>query len=237
MKNMSILKTISLLLAILGLIFSTGWVVKSGFEYEPIIVFIGSLIFLVGYYLVPVQKKKNIKNDKSKKLSQDVNVHVNVNSEREREMTEQSSSEKIVDITKEEIYDIMKKSVNILFIDDDKRFKVVKLLKDAGWKNTKTVIDIKSLDDDLVRHARIYFVDIHGVGKKLQCPNEGLDLALMLKKKYPEKKVVIYSADKKNDIFHDVIRMADYILEKNALPYEFQSLVENYSLEFHKRIK
>jgi len=74
-------------------------------------------------------------------------------------------------------------------------------------------------------------VDINGVGKLLGCEYEGLDIALMLKQKYPKKKTVIYSANKNNNAFHKAWDLCDYKLEKNALPYQFQGLVEQYSIE------
>lgn len=90
--------------------------------------------------------------------------------------------------------DGIKAQTNILFIDDDKQFKIVPILKKAGWRNTSffpnpDVIDINA---DKIRNAHIIFVDIKGVGTTMY-DNEGLDLVVDLKKKYPEKKVVMYS--------------------------------------------
>jgi hypothetical protein len=84
-----------------------------------------------------------------------------------------------------------------------------------------------------IQNADIIFVDINGVGKLLGLEHEGLDLALMLKQKYNKKKVVIYSANKYSNSFHQAWDVIDSRLEKNALPYQFQNLVENYSLEFY----
>lgn len=120
-----------------------------------------------------------------------------------------------------------------MFIDDDKNFNIVKILKDSGWRNTKTIIDVKTLDDQNIKNSEIIFVDINGVGKLLSLPNEGLDLALMIKQKYQKKKVIIYSANSSNNSFHEVWELADNRLAKNALPYQFQHLVEKYSLEFY----
>ena len=94
------------------------------------------------------------------------------------------------------VIESLKSKTCVLFIDDDRNFNVVKILKDSGWKNTKTVVDIKTLDIPVVKDADIVFVDINGVGKMLNLQYEGLDLALMLKQKYPEKKIIIYSATK-----------------------------------------
>ena len=172
--------------------------------------------FLVGSILVPILiaipwrrsylKKKNIESLKvDTKLPLIPNETVHVNS--------------------------IKKRISILFIDDDTKFKVVKILKNAGWINTSSVKDVKSLDDPIVKDTDIFFVDIQGVGIELQFNDEGLGLALALKNKYPNKKVVIYSAETKGDRFHAALRKADSFLPKNAEPYEFQQIVEQYSAE------
>jgi hypothetical protein len=123
----------------------------------------------------------------------------------------------------------IKANTHILFIDDDAKFKVVTILKKSGWINTKNIKDIDNLDNKLIQETDIFFVDIQGVGLSLQFNDEGLGLALALKKKYPTKRVVIYSAETKGDRFHEALRKADSFLPKNAEPYEFQLLVEEYS--------
>jgi DNA-binding NarL/FixJ family response regulator len=60
-----------------------------------------------------------------------------------------------------------------------------------------------------------------------------LGLALNLKKKYPAKRIVIYSAETQGDRFHEALRKADGFLPKNAEPYEFQQMVGQFSLEIH----
>lgn len=73
----------------------------------------------------------------------------------------------------------------------------------------------------------IFFVDIQGVGKKLDFQDEGLGLANALKNKYPNKKVVIYSAENRGDRFHEALKKADDSLPKNAEPFQFQQTIEN----------
>lgn len=126
--------------------------------------------------------------------------------------------------------DVMHKT-NIVFIDDDVKFKVVSILQTAGWQNTRIVKDIASLDDDVVKQAHILFVDINGVGKKLGFKDEGLGLALALKTRFPTKRVIIYSADTKAERFHDAWKKADDYLPKNADPYQFQQIVEEYAIQ------
>lgn len=135
-------------------------------------------------------------------------------------------------ITKEkDLIDDFKTKSHILFVDDDPKFQVVTILKKSGWINTKRVKDIYNIDDVEVKNTNIFFVDIQGVGVALGFKDEGLGLALALKNKYPEKKVIIYSAESKGDRFHQALRKADSFLPKNAEPYEFQQLVEDYSKE------
>lgn len=123
-----------------------------------------------------------------------------------------------------------KNETRILFIDDDVRFKVAKILVKSGWVHTKLVKDAETLDDQDIIFADILFVDVQGVGVALGFSDEGLGLALAIKDKYPLKKVVIYSAETKGDRFHAALRKADSFLSKNADPYEFQKIVEDFTI-------
>lgn len=123
-----------------------------------------------------------------------------------------------------------KNETKILFIDDDARFKVAKILAKSGWVHTKLIKDALTLDDNDVTSAHILFIDVQGVGVEMGFVDEGLGLALAIKEKYPEKKVVIYSAETKGDRFHAALRKADSFLPKNADPYEFQKIVEDFTV-------
>lgn len=126
---------------------------------------------------------------------------------------------------------VLKDTVTILFIDDDTKFRVVDILVRNGWKNTRKVRDISAIDDPLLRDSHIVFIDIQGVGVKLGFNDQGLVLALAVRKKYPRKKIVIYSAETKGDRFHKALREADSFLPKNAEPYEFQQVLEQLASE------
>jgi hypothetical protein len=124
-----------------------------------------------------------------------------------------------------------RRDIRILFVDDDKSFQVTKIMKAAGWPNVSIRRDVKDLDD--VRDVDVFFIDIHGVGRALGFADEGLGLSLAIKKKYPDKKVVIYSAQTDGDRFHKALQEADASLAKNAEPYQFIQLLE--SLTEHER--
>lgn len=124
----------------------------------------------------------------------------------------------------------LKTICRILFIDDGE-FDVPNILINSGWRNTKKLPDIKSLDSLDVRDADIIFVDIAGVGRILRFSDEGLGLISALKKKYPHKKVVVYSAQRRGNRFHEGLSDADARLPKNADPFQFEILVEEFAKE------
>jgi hypothetical protein len=124
----------------------------------------------------------------------------------------------------------LKKLTNIVFVDD-KEFEVVQILKNAGWNNTCLINDVDSVDARQIQEAHIIFVDIQGVGKKLRFQEEGLGLVSALRDKYPTKKLIIYSAESTGDRFHKALSDADTTLRKNADPYQFQTIVEDFSRE------
>ena len=120
-----------------------------------------------------------------------------------------------------------KENIQILFIDDQE-FKTVENLITAGWQNTKTINDVTNMDCIDVKNANIIFVDINGVGGVLFPKDQGLGLAEALKRKYPEKYIVLYSAQEKGDRFHRALKVVDTTLSKNAEPYEFINIIENF---------
>lgn len=124
-----------------------------------------------------------------------------------------------------------KSHARLLFVDDDTRFKVVKILKNAGWINTEIVKDISNLDDPTLKTADVLFVDIQGVGKLLNFKDEGLGLSMAIKERYPTKYLVIYSAERAGNRFEDAIRKADDQLYKLADSYEFEKCVHNLLIE------
>ncbi|MFY7938560.1 MAG: response regulator [Flavobacterium sp.] len=227
MKNI-IKSRLALIIAIVGFIGGTIWCLQTNFNIEPLILAIISILEILGFFLIPESIKDN---SEIIKVKNEQNVNVNVTVGDTNPTLPKSEKPDRIKINRSEIIDIMQPKTSVLFIDDDTNFNVVQILKDSGWKKSKTVPDIKTLDVPAVRDADIIFVDINGVGKLLKLEFEGLDLALMLKQKYSEKKVIIYSANRNSNSFHKAWDICDFKLEKNALPYQFQNLVEEYSIE------
>ena len=228
--------TITLIGAIIGLIGGGLWAFSTNFDYEPIILMCISALTIIGFIASKLffgsanndtqseNETNSVTNETNNKQNVEVNVNVGNN-----EATKASNNEGRAD-ERNAIIEAQKPKTHILFIDDDTKFRTVKMFKDSGWKNTKTVKDVKSIDVPAVQNANIVFVDINGVGKLLELEYEGLDLAYMIKQKYPEKKVVIYSAKKDSNSFHKAWDVIDARIEKNALPIQFQNIADNYCL-------
>jgi len=116
-----------------------------------------------------------------------------------------------------------------LFIDDDE-FDIVAILAKQRWKVDR-VPDVTTFEDAPLVSSHVVFVDIHGVGRALGFADEGLGLAKAIKERFPQKKVVIYSAEKQGDRFHPVLSMADARLPKDAEPYQFLTTLEGLARE------
>lgn len=225
---------LAFLIAVIGIIGGFIWCIQTNFNVEPLILTIISSIEILGFLLIP---EPTLENPENLKVKNEQNVNVNVSVGNNAHIQAKTENEIPSTLDRGEIIDTMLSKTSILFIDDDTNFNVVKILKDSGWKKSKTVPDIKTLDVQAVKDADIIFVDINGVGKLLNLEFEGLDLALMLKQKNPDKKVIIYSANRNSNSFHQAWDICDFKLEKNALPYQFQNLVEEYSIEKYKTKK
>lgn len=121
----------------------------------------------------------------------------------------------------------IKNTAQILFIDDED-FNVIKMLRKAGWKNIKRIPDFANLDIIDLKNANVVFVDIKGVGIVGGYKNEGIGLAAAIKKKYPNKGVILYSGTLEYNIFDPDIDIVDAKLQKNAEPIQFSYLIEQY---------
>jgi DNA-binding NarL/FixJ family response regulator len=185
----------------------------------PEVIIMGIAIPIIGAYI-----KKIIDSKKEKSIEPAISVVP-------MPVYQVPALEKEAKASNELKVDDCRSRVSILFVDDDTKFKVVSILKQAGWLQTRIVKDLKSLNDGFLQQAHIVFVDIQGVGKSLSYPDEGLGLAASIKKKYPQKKLIIYSADSEGKRFHEAFRLADDQLSKNAVPYEFETVIETMTAQ------
>jgi hypothetical protein len=188
------------------------------------VLFSGGGVTILVTILGLLRRKKTSQSNNTNIAKNEVNVSIGGNND-------VGTGQTIPKGTRSKQIDECMGKIHIVFIDDDRTFRVVRILKQSGWSHTRLLADVKSLDDDEIRNADILFIDVQGVGLELNFKEEGLGLASAIKSKYPRKKVVIYSAETKGDRFHAALRKADAFLAKNADPYEFQKIVEDLSLE------
>lgn len=127
-----------------------------------------------------------------------------------------------------------KDDFQILFVDDETSFKVVDILKAAGWTSTTIVRDVSTVDSGPVANAHLVFVDVQGVGQEMGFKEGGLGLTQAIKRRHPSKFVVIYSAETRGNRFHDALKLADNFLPKTSDPYQFQLIVERFFDEWAK---
>jgi PleD family two-component response regulator len=186
------------------------------------IAIVGYVLNLMKNSLFPSKEKSDKQQDLRQHTEQNVNLNIYNTSQGDEKVDSMAAA-------KPEDDEVKKNTTKILFIDDEIRFKVVKILQRAGWIHTKLIKDAESLDQLEIKEAKIIFVDIQGVGLELNFKEEGLGLASALKNKYPEKRIIIYSAEQKGDRFHQALREVDDFLQKDADPYQFQRIVEDFA--------
>jgi hypothetical protein len=126
--------------------------------------------------------------------------------------------------------DQIRPRTRILFVDDEK-FAVVENMVNNGWTQAKRIKDVDNLNHPDIQNTDIFFVDIQGVGRKLNFIDEGLGLARALKETYPSKIVILYSAQTQGDRFDKTLSIVDDTIRKNADTYEFIRLTEQWSKE------
>lgn len=175
-------------------------------------------------WLFKARNKEKTSNDVKQTIQQTVNVSVAGQDAKERVVEGEHRT-----LMHDSVSDL-KCQINILFVDDEK-FPIVNILKKTeGWKNTKLVSDVKSLTCSDVKWAHIIFVDINGVGGTLY-KDQGLGLAKGLKERYPNKKIILYSAETNHNAFSDAWDIVDARLPKDADPIQFIAKVEKYAIE------
>ena len=192
-------------------------------NYEWIFSGIGVLIigYIITFFLPNKNKNPNIPLINAPSTNTNTNSFVVNNIMGNSSGNDKSSAENTEDR--------IKGKTKILFIDDNHtEYKMVSILKKSGWINTKSVKDVIDLDDPKVNEADIIFVDINGVGTTM-FQDQGLGLASALKKKYGSKNIILYSAEITGDRFHRALREVDGCLSKNAEPYQFINLIEEFA--------
>lgn len=117
----------------------------------------------------------------------------------------------------------------VLFVDDEDRTDVIDYLHGERW-HCRQLRDIDSMENTELKDSHIVCIDIRGVGRKLYKENEGLDLVVSVRNRYPEKKIILYSSQPMHNIFHKANEMLDKRIYKRSGDLEvFRSAIEELS--------
>ena len=105
-----------------------------------------------------------------------------------------------------------KSKVRIAIVDDEYVDSVADNLKSAGYRDVTPMKNILRLDD--VENFDLVLIDIKGIGARFlqgtkSAALEGLSIAREVKRLYPSKKVIVFSAMMKeyedNFVLHDIV--------------------------------
>lgn len=125
----------------------------------------------------------------------------------------------------------IRERTRILFIDDQSRKDIVDYLKEEGW-TARAINDIRAIEIPEIKDSHIICVDIKGIGVKLKKENEGLDIAASIKKRFPYKKVILYSSQATHDFFHEANNLIDRRIYKSSGDNEiFRNEIEELAKE------
>lgn len=128
---------------------------------------------------------------------------------------------------------VLKDKTRVLFIDDESRKDIIDYLFEEGWNSRQLADkDMKAIDNKDISDSHIICVDINGVGTHMKKEHEGLDIAASIKKRYPQKKVILYSSQATHNIFHEANTLVDRRIHKSSGDYEiFRNEIESLSKE------
>ena len=115
----------------------------------------------------------------------------------------------------------LKKVTEILVIDDNEFTYLEALMKSEYHIEHRT--DIQSLKD--AAEYDIVLCDIRGVGNFLGSQYDGAYLVKQLKKKYPNKIIVSYTAEPYNPQYEEFLKYADAIVSKGTVLEDWDSLL------------
>lgn len=128
----------------------------------------------------------------------------------------------------------IKRSVRILFVDDESVDHLINNISQAGW-NVSYTNEISNLDSDEIKNADIIFLDYKNVGVKLTPTEEGIGLLKAIRKKYPNKHLIFYSGYAGFIPGHEVHGIADDWIQKNSDPYVYIDRIEDAAKKIYAK--
>lgn len=121
-------------------------------------------------------------------------------------------------------FSVLKRNTKILIIDDDD-IVVLNSLRKQGY-NIEHKKDIESLNE--IAAYDIVFCDVKGVGKELSDKYEGAHLVRQIKKEFPEKMVISYSAIGYASEYEEYLSYADARVPKGSSIEDWTSVIDEW---------
>lgn len=123
-----------------------------------------------------------------------------------------------------------KKTISMVVIDNDPQCRMDQSLIDSGYTHTARRYNIERIPD--VEPFQIILMDIKGVGAKcldgsVSAKDEGLAVAAEIKRQYPSKSVLVFSALLDDYQDHYILRGLDgYFPKEEAIPKRNEKIDE-----------
>lgn len=138
-----------------------------------------------------------------------------------------------------ELHVLGKSDVSILFIDDG-GFNITPL-NQLGYRDTEVIYDFTSMES--LKKYDIIFCDISNVATKIYPIGQGAQLASRIKKEYPNKMIVIFSAQNQKPSFSKYYDDVDCVIDKTVNYDTFSDIIDQYidsqnnPVKYWKRLK
>lgn len=130
----------------------------------------------------------------------------------------------VSEIAKQQRINDLRKKTDILIIDDED-FAPQEFLENNNYRFTNKS-DIDNIRD--VSGYPIILCDIRGIGKKISNAYEGAFVIQEIKKNYPEKIVLAYTASQYDPSYNSYIQKADDVLQKSLSTESWLENLDKY---------
>ena len=130
----------------------------------------------------------------------------------------------VSEIAKQQRINDLRKKTDILIIDDED-FAPQEFLENNNYRFTNKR-DIDNIRD--VSEYPIILCDIRGIGKKISNAYEGAFVIQEIKKNYPEKIVLAYTASQYDPSYNSYIQKADDVLQKSLSTESWLENLDKY---------
>ena len=134
------------------------------------------------------------------------------------------------------IFNKIKEKSKILVVDDI-NFPYFKKLQEDLYNITYIKdINLKQLNDIINGEYDIIMLDIKGVGKKMDCKNDGFDILKHIKEQNRSVLIIVFSNEAWMLNRHREFSMADKVLSKTSDLIEFKSAIDELLWKKHLKI-